>query len=50
MMLDEELFGCDELGYAVVRGDGSLSHEQEEVAARAAMNCPERAITVDDEA
>ncbi len=42
-----ELFGDDDRGYGEVRGDGSVSEDQAEAAARAVDRCPERAITIE---
>ena len=43
-----ELFGSDEYGNAVVLLD-SIPERLHATARRAAGNCPERAITLDDE-
>ena len=47
MMFDGDLFDCDELGYAVVRGDGQVPESAREAAWLAEANCPEGAITLD---
>ena len=44
------MFKVDDLGYATPRGDGELKHEKDiELAERAVANCPERAISIEDE-
>jgi ferredoxin len=43
-----ELFGSDEIGNAVLLVGGDVPSELEAKARRAAANCPERAITVQD--
>jgi ferredoxin len=43
-----ELFGSDEIGNAVLLVEGDVPSELEAKARRAAANCPERAITVQD--
>lgn len=40
------LFGEDEEGYGKPLGDGAVAPEKEQEARRAALNCPENAITV----
>jgi ferredoxin len=40
------VFGSDELGYAVVVGDGTVAPVDEADARLAAASCPEQAITV----
>jgi ferredoxin len=40
------LFDDDADGYGQVLGDGVVSPEMEDDARRAALNCPERAITL----
>jgi ferredoxin len=47
--LAPELFDVDDLGSAVVIGDGSVSAELEEKARLAVANCPEYAITISDD-
>ena len=44
------MFKVDDLGYATARGDGELKNEKDiELAERAVANCPERAISIEDE-
>jgi len=44
------MFKVDDLGYATPRGDGELKNEKDiDLAERAVANCPERAISIDDE-
>jgi ferredoxin len=45
-LLAPELFSADELGHSVVN-DVELVPELENLADRAAQNCPERAITIE---
>jgi len=40
------VFGDDEEGYGKVLGDGVVALEKEDDARRAALNCPEHAITL----
>jgi ferredoxin len=40
------VFASDELGYAVVVGDGTVPPEHEDAAQAAADSCPEQAIGV----
>jgi ferredoxin len=40
------VFASDELGYAVVVGDGTVAPEDEDDALLAAESCPEQAIAV----
>jgi ferredoxin len=47
-VLAPELFDVDDLGSAVVRGDGSVPAELEHKARLAVANCPEYAITIDE--
>jgi ferredoxin len=47
-MYDTDVFVCDELGYASVRGDGSVPEPDRESVWLASLNCPEHAITVQD--
>lgn len=47
--LAPELFDVDDYGNAVVRGDGWVAPELEPKAALAVANCPEYAITIEDE-
>lgn len=42
------VFTNDELGYAVVVGDGSVAPEHRDDARVAAESCPEQAITVSE--
>lgn len=44
--LAPELFDVDDLGMAVVRGDGSVPSELADKARLAVANCPEYAIVV----
>jgi ferredoxin len=46
--LAPELFDVDDLGQAVVIGDGAVTPELEEKAQLAVANCPEYAISIDD--
>ena len=44
------MFKVDDLGYATPRGDGELKNEKDmDLAERAVANCPERAISIEDE-
>jgi ferredoxin len=44
------MFKVDEYGYASPRGDGVLeTPDKVELAQRAVENCPERAISIEDE-
>ena len=43
------LFGDDDEGYGMVRGDGVVPPGEENDARLAARNCPEQAIEVDEE-
>jgi ferredoxin len=45
-----ELFDVDDYGYATELNDGVVPAELEEKARLAASNCPEYAITVEEEA
>jgi ferredoxin len=47
-VLAPELFDVDDLGSAVVRGDGNVPAELEDKARLAVANCPEYAITIDE--
>jgi ferredoxin len=47
--LAPELFGCDEEGYSVLIAPGELTVDQQDAARRAVNNCPEFAITLDEE-
>jgi ferredoxin len=40
------VFTSDEMGYAVVVGDGTVAPEDEDDASLAAESCPEQAISV----
>ncbi|HLI54696.1 MAG TPA: ferredoxin [Acidimicrobiales bacterium] len=46
--LAPELFDVDDLGYASARADGTVPPGLEDKARRAAANCPEFAIEVED--
>ncbi len=48
--LAPELFDVDDYGTAVVIGDGTVPPELEDKARLAVANCPEYAITIDEEA
>jgi ferredoxin len=48
MAICPAVFGSDELGYAVVIGDGTVAPEHEEGVELAVDSCPEQAITVTD--
>jgi ferredoxin len=48
--LAPELFDVDDYGQAVVIGDGTVTPELEEKARLAVANCPEYAISIEDEA
>ncbi len=48
--LAPELFGDDDEGYGQVKGDGTVPPGRENEARRAALNCPEHAIDVLEEA
>ncbi|MBF6556328.1 MAG: ferredoxin [Acidimicrobiales bacterium] len=50
MMYDTEIFECDDLGYAHIRGDGTVPEADREEVWFASLNCPEQAITVDESA
>ena len=44
------MFKVDEYGYATPRGDGVLKTEHDlELALRAVENCPERAISIEEQ-
>jgi ferredoxin len=45
--LAPDLFEPDDEGHGVVVGDGTVEPEMEELARKAAANCPERAVIVD---
>jgi ferredoxin len=47
--LAPELFEVDDFGYATEVGDGTVPAEQESQARLAAANCPEFAITIEEE-
>jgi ferredoxin len=47
--LAPELFDVDDYGQAVVIGTGDVSPELEEKARLAVANCPEYAISIDEE-
>ena len=42
------LFGDDEEGYGTVLGDGTVPPGQEQDARRAALNCPEHAVELEE--
>ncbi len=44
-----ELFDVDDYGYATARGDGTVPPELADKARLAAANCPELAITVEED-
>jgi ferredoxin len=46
--LAPDLFEPDDEGNGVVLGDGEVTPAQEDIARRAATNCPERAVILDD--
>lgn len=48
VVVAEELFEIDDLGYAVVIGDGVVPAGLEDKARLAVANCPEFAITIED--
>lgn len=48
-VLAPELFDVDEFGYAHERNDGAVPPELEEKAKLAVANCPERAISAEEE-
>ena len=48
--LAPKLFGEDDEGYGTVLGDGTVPADQEEAARLAVANCPERAISLTEEA
>jgi ferredoxin len=43
------MFKVDEYGYATPRGDGKLTPGDLELAQRAVENCPERAISIEED-
>ena len=47
--LAPELFEVDDYGYAKEMGDGIVPPELEDKARLAVKNCPEYAITIDEE-
>ena len=47
--LAPELFEPDEIGNGIEIGDGSVAHGQEDAARKAVLNCPERAITIEED-
>ena len=47
--LAPELFDVDDYGQALVIGDGTVSVELEDKARLAVANCPEYAISIDDD-
>lgn len=46
MGLADDLFDADDLGYAVVAGDGSVPPDRVGAAELAVTNCPEHAIRI----
>jgi ferredoxin len=46
--LAPEVFGGDESGYGILLVEGDVPPDREETARSAALNCPERAITILD--
>jgi ferredoxin len=48
--LAPELFEVDDFGYATEVGDGTVPAGQESQARLAAANCPEFAITIEEDA
>jgi ferredoxin len=46
--LAPELIEADELGNGREIGDGSVPRELEESARRAVLNCPERAVVIEE--
>ena len=46
--LAPSLFAPDDDGYGTLVGDGTIDAASAELARRAATNCPERAITVEE--
>jgi ferredoxin len=44
-----ELFELDDYGYAHEVGDGTVATELEEKARLAVVNCPERAISIEED-
>lgn len=47
--LAPELFDCDDEGYSVLTATGDLAPDQLDSARRAADNCPEFAIALEEE-
>jgi ferredoxin len=45
-----ELFEADEIGNGHAIGKGSVPPELEDKARKAALNCPERAVLIEEEA
>ncbi len=43
------LFEPDEIGNSVAVGDGTVAEADEALARRAAMNCPEQAVTIEED-
>jgi ferredoxin len=48
LSVDSTRFDADELGFAFVVGDGLVPAGEEEAVQLAALNCPERAIHIED--
>ena len=47
--LAPELFEPDEIGNGLEIGEGTVAPGQEDAARRAVLNCPEQAITIEEE-
>ena len=47
--LAPDLFGDDDEGYGQVLGDGTVAPGKARLARLAVANCPERAVSVDEE-
>jgi ferredoxin len=50
LMFDTDVFEADDLGYVTARGDGSVPPDQRDAVWLASVNCPEQAITVEEDA
>jgi ferredoxin len=48
--LAPELFEPDEIGNGVELNDGVVPPDQEDAARKAVLNCPERAIVIEEDA
>ena len=44
-----QLFEPDDIGNSTERGNGSVAADQEQLATRAAGNCPEQAVIVEED-